>query len=131
MSQHAPALAVVAAPAASIVASSTPVAAVSEFKCAYTNEAMPQWTPAQARKEGRYVYLVSDTTVAVCVVDGQKRASYLQMKAGESRSVYGSAPWQISGGNLQKIKIYFQGGLVTLPDGTTPALSLVEAPVTP
>ena len=114
-----------------VVASSTPAAAVSEFKCAHSSESIPQWTPAQARKEGRYVYLVSGTTVDVCVVDGQKRATHLQMKAGESQSVYGSAPWQISGSNLQKIKIYFQGGLVTLPEGATQALSLVEAPVTP
>jgi hypothetical protein len=53
------------------------------------------------------------------------------MKAGESQSVYGSAPWQISGTHLQKIKIYFQGSLVSLPEDATQAVSLVEAPVSP
>lgn len=120
----------IAAPVVAPVAASAPVSA-AEFKCAFNADPLPQWTPTQARKEGRYVYLVSGTSMDVCVVDGQKRVTHLQMKAGESQSIYGASPWQISGTNLQKIKIYFQGGLVMLPEGATQALSLVEAPVTP
>lgn len=118
----------VAAPAAPVVVASPPSVA-SEFKCAHSNEAMPQWTPPQPRKEGRYVYLVSGASVEVCVVDAQKTATHLKMKAGESQSVYGVAPWQVSGSNLQKIKLYFQGGLVMIPNAATQALTLVEAPV--
>jgi len=119
-----------AAPAPAVAVADAAAHPSTEFKCAYSNDALPQWTPAQARKEGRYIYLVSGAATDVCVVDAQKRTTHLQMKAGESQSVYGTAPWQISGAHLQKIKIYFQGGLVMLPQGAQ-ALSLVEAPVAP
>jgi hypothetical protein len=91
---------------------------------------MPQLTPVQAHKEGRYVYLVSTVQAQVCLVDAQQRATLLQMKPGESQSVYGAAPWQISSSQLPQLKIYFQGSLVTLPEGTTQRLSLVEASLT-
>lgn len=103
--------------------------ATADSACAFSTEAMPQLTPVQAHKEGRYVHLVSTTPAQVCVVDAQKRATLLQMKAGESQSVYGTAPWQISSANLPRIKIYFQGGLVVLPEGAPQRLSLVEASV--
>lgn len=118
----------VAAPAAPAVEAAAPRDA-SDFKCAYNGDTLPQWTPTQPRKEGRYVYVVSGASVDVCVIDAQKHATHLKMKAGESQSVYGTAPWQVSGSNLQKIKIYFQGGLVMIPDAASQALSLVEAPV--
>jgi hypothetical protein len=129
----------VVAPAASIPAvpalpASVPVVVASAasihktLSCAYSNEAMPQLTPFVAHKEGRYVYLVSASNVDVCVVDGNKQATTLQLKAGENRSVYGVAPWQVSSLQLQKIQIYFQGGRVTLPDAAN-HVKLVEVPV--
>jgi hypothetical protein len=126
-----PALAPIAVAADPFKTASTPTSTLSEFKCAPHQEPVPQWSPTQARKEGRYVYLVSGSTTEVCVVDAQKRMTHLHMKAGESQSVYGSAPWQISGTHLQKIKIYFQGSLVSLPEDAKQAVSLVEAPVSP
>lgn len=126
-----PALTPIAVAADPFKTASTPTSTLSEFKCAPHQEPLPQWSPTQARKEGRYVYLVSGSTTEVCVVDAQKRVTHLHMKAGESQSVYGSAPWQISGTHLQKIKIYFQGSLVSLPEDATQAVSLVEAPVSP
>jgi len=104
---------------------------VSDFTCAHSQETLPQWSPKQARKEGRYVYLVSSASAEVCVVDGQKQITHVKMKAGDSQSVYGVAPWQISGSNLNKVKVYFQGELVVLPQEALPALLLVQAPVTP
>jgi hypothetical protein len=77
---------------------------------------MPQLTSLFAQKETRYVYLVGTTDTEVCVVDANKQATLVQLKAGESRSVYGAAPWQISGAQLQKIQIYFQGSRVSVPD---------------
>ena len=133
----APAVATVAslpAPVASVepaapVAVVAPVAALSSSNaCAHSNEAMPQLTPFVAHKEGRYVYLVSTTQVEVCVVDGNKQATVLEMKAGENRSVYGASPWQVSAANLQKVQIYFQGGRVSLPDAVT-RVKLQEVPV--
>lgn len=139
-SAQVPATAPLAAPVVAPVV--TPVAAASapasapvvgkvtaSASCAYSTETMPQAAPFVARKEGTYVYVVSNGNVEVCVVDGNKQATLLQMKAGESRTVPGVAPWQISGANLQQIQIYFQGGRVTLPDDASRRLKLVELPV--
>ena len=104
--------------------------AIAEVACAFSTETMPQLAPSQAHKEGRYVHLISTSHTQVCMVDGQKRATLLQMKAGENQSVYGTPPWQISSPHLRDIKIYFQGGLVALPEGVVQRLSLVEASVT-
>jgi hypothetical protein len=97
--------------------------------CRHTQEALPQAIPLVVTKEGRYVYLVSSANTEVCVVDGSKQATVLQLRAGENRSVYGPSPWQVSGANLEKVQIYFQGGRVALPSATTHRMSLVEAPV--
>jgi hypothetical protein len=114
----------VAVPA--VVASATTANKASG--CTYSSDAMPQLTPFVAHKEGRYVYLVSSVNAEVCVIDGNKEVTTLQMKAGENRSVYGVSPWQVSGVNLSKIQIYFQGGRVSLPDAAT-RVKLVEIPV--
>jgi hypothetical protein len=105
------------------------VAARTVGPCAYSSDAMPQVTSLFAKKEGRYVYLVSTANIEVCVVDGNKQATLLQLKAGENRSIYGASPWQLSSAGLQKAQIYFQGGRITLPDATTTRLTLVEVPV--
>ena len=96
--------------------------------CAYVSDAMPQLTPFIVHKEGSYVYVVSPANAEICVVDGNKNASVLQMKAGEGRSVYGVSPWQVSASNLSKLQIFFQGGRVSMPDAAT-RVKLVEVPV--
>jgi hypothetical protein len=114
------------APAASVAAVPAPTKAVT---CAFSSDAMPQVTPVIAAKEGRYVYVVSSADIDVCVIDGSKQATVLQLKAGESRSVYGTSPWQVSSANLQKAQIYFQGGRVSLPDAFATRIQLVEVAV--
>jgi len=120
--------------ASAVVVAPTPVVAASvavasnTSACAYSNENMPQLSPFVAPKEGRYVYLVATAPVEVCVIDGNKQATTLQIKAGENRSVYGASPWQVSSANLSKVQIYFQGGRVSLPDAAT-RVSLLEVPV--
>lgn len=126
----APAIAI--APPASAAASAAALSSAATAKigaCAYSNDAMPQVTSLFAQKEGRYVYFVSTANIEVCVVDGNKQATLLQLKAGENRSVYGASPWQLSGAGLQKAQIYFQGGRISLPDASTTRLKLVEVPV--
>ena len=114
------------ASAPSVVASA---ASIASKTCVYTTDDIPQLTPLISKKEGRYVYLVSSDNVEICVVDGNKQATTLQLKAGENRSVYGVSPWQLSGSNLQKVQIYFQGGRVSLPDNSATRIKLVEVPV--
>ena len=120
------------APPASAAASAAALSSAAAAKigaCAYSNDAMPQVTSLFAQKEGRYVYFVSTANIEVCVVDGNKQATLLQLKAGENRSVYGASPWQLSGAGLQKAQIYFQGGRISLPDASTTRLKLVEVSV--
>lgn len=118
-------LAAASVPAVVASAASTPKLAT----CAYVSEALPQLSSLFANKDGRYVYLVSATPADICVVDGNKQATVLQLKAGEGRSVYGTSPWQVSGAHLQKIQIYFQGGRVTVPDNAARGIQLVEVPL--
>jgi hypothetical protein len=96
--------------------------------CAYVTDAMPELTTFIAQKEGRYVYVVSPINAEICVVDGNKQATLLQLKAGENRSVYGVSPWQVSSASLSKVQIFFQGGRVTMPDTAT-RVKLLEIPV--
>ena len=126
----APAIAVAApVPAAASVTASSSAATAKAGACSYSSDAMPEVTSLFAKKEGRYVYFVSTDAIEVCVVDGNKQVTLLQLKAGENRSVYGVSPWQLSGAGIQKAQIYFQGGRISLPDGNITRFKLVEVPV--
>jgi hypothetical protein len=118
-----------AAPAPATLSEPTASLAVSKVAgCAHVADALPQLTPFIAQKEGRYVYMVSPSNVEICLVDGNKQATVVQLKAGESRSVYGVSPWQVSSPQLSKLQIYFQGWRVAVPEAAT-RVSLVEVPV--
>jgi hypothetical protein len=119
----ASAVSVAAAPAAATVSSAKTAA------CAFTEEELSVSTPYTAKKEGRFVYVVSAIDTDICVVDGAKQATSLSLKMGEGRSIYGAAPWQISSANLPKVQIFFQGGRVSLPDPASTRVKLVEVPV--
>ncbi len=118
------------ASAATAVPSSVASAVVASkaSACAYSSDALPQVAPYVAHKEGRYVYVVSTTNAEICVVDGNKQVTVLQMKAGENRSVYGVSPWQISSSGLSKLQVFFQGGRVSVPETAT-RIQLIEVPV--
>ena len=124
-------------PATTVASASAPaVAAVStaspakQAACVFTEDELPSLTPFIANKEGRYVYLVSNSDADICVVDGAKQATSLALKAGEGRSIYGVSPWQLSGASLAKVQVYFQGGRVSLPDASATRVKLIEVPVT-
>lgn len=110
-----------AATAALPVAAAPPATA-----CAYSADSLVALSVAEANKAGNYVYAVSDAAATVCVVDGAKQVTLLQLKPGEGRSVYGSAPWQVSGAQLSNVHIYFQGRRLAIPEGGTQHFSLVE-----
>lgn len=118
----------VTTPAVSLPVGTASSLATQVLGCAYVTDAMPELTPFVAQKEGRYVYVVSAANADICVVDGNKQVTLLQLKAGENRSVYGVSPWQISSASLSKVQIFFQGGRVTMPDAAT-RVKLLEIPV--
>ena len=113
----------ITAPPAAVTASASVSAS-----CQYTRDALPQISPLTATKPSRYVYMVAAADVTVCVVDGNQQASLLKLKAGESQSVFGTAPWQVSSTKLAQLQIYFQGWRVALPEGTDQRVALIEKP---
>lgn len=116
-------------PASATVVVASAAAPSKQTSCTHSNDVMPQLTSLLAQKQTRYVYLVGTTDAEICVVDGNKQATLVQLKAGENRSVYGDAPWQISGTQLQKTQIYFQGARVSVPDSVTGQFRLTEVPL--
>lgn len=123
---------VVQAPAAIPASAPAPVSALASVStaasasCQYTREALPQISPLAATKPSRYVHMVATADVTVCVVDGNQQASLLKLKAGESQSVFGAAPWQVSSAKLGQLQIYFQGWRVALPEGIDQRVALIE-----
>jgi hypothetical protein len=109
----------------------TTVVNSSTGACAFSSDPGPEVSAASPKKDGKFVYVLSPSDTSLCVVDGNKQASTLQLKAGEGRSVYGAAPWQISGNNLAQIQIYFQGWRASLPEGAVQKIVLVEKALTP
>ena len=99
--------------------------------CGYTSDTLPTTSALNAQKAGTYIYFVSEGAVDLCVVDGKKQATVLSLKPGDKRSVYGAAPWQLSGSDLSKVQMYFQGWRVILPDNGSKRMALIEKPVTP
>lgn len=96
--------------------------------CAFNSNKLPEVVPSMASKEARYVYFVSPVDTVVCVVDGSKRATTLNLRVGEGRSVYGPPPWQVSGVDLNKVQVFFQGWRVALPDAAAQGVALIEKP---
>lgn len=121
----------VASAPSKVASASTPVPAVNAASCAYSAEALPQVTPMAVSKPSRYVHFVSASNVDLCVVDGNKQVTVVTLKAGESRSVYGTSPWQVSSASLNKVQVFFQGWRVSLPSENTQRMTLVEKSTTP
>lgn len=107
------------------------VAARGASGCAFSSDPGPEVSAGIPKKEGKFVYVLSPTDTSLCVVDGNKQVSTLQLKAGEGRSIYGSSPWQISGNNLADVQIYFQGWRAILPEGAVQKIVLVEKALVP
>lgn len=129
-----PAQAPVTQASAGVADTATPAAlpvaaATSATACAYSSDTLIALSAKEAYKPGNYVFLVSDTAATVCVVDGAKQATLLQLKPGEGRSVYGPAPWQVSGARLLPVQIYFQGRRLAIPEAGIQHFSLVEKPL--
>jgi hypothetical protein len=122
---------VVASEAVKPASAAVAVVARTAGACAFSSEPGPEVSPAAPKKEGKFVYLVSPTDTTLCIVDGNKQANAVPLKAGEGRSVYGSSPWQISGSSLAQVQIYFQGWRASLPEGAVQKIVLVEKTLTP
>jgi transcriptional regulator with XRE-family HTH domain len=83
--------------------------------CTYQVSGPEIYRTANPSKTGEMVYLFSRERQTVCVLDSQNKSFPLDLDAGQSRSIYGKAPFTVISSNLGKFDIYFQGWKVKMP----------------
>jgi hypothetical protein len=120
-----------ASEAKAVVATPVIPAVAGAKACAHTEEKLIEVVSVSANKPPNYVYVTSPVQTTVCVVDGSKKATVLELRPNEGRSVYGSPPWQLSGNALKDAQIFFQGVRVKAPEGQEPHFKLMEKPSAP
>ena len=77
--------------------------------CSYQEQETTIYRTANPRKSAEMVYVLSKEHQAVCVIDGQNKVVSLDLGIGQSRSVYGQAPFTVISSDLSKFDLYFQG----------------------
>lgn len=85
--------------------------------------------PVSINKAGNYVYLLASKDVQVCVDDGKRVRNVLNLKAGEGKTVRGSAPWVIGAGDIASLQVFFQGARVFIPPNVGQRILLKEQAV--
>lgn len=77
--------------------------------CSYQEQEITIYRTANPRKSAEMVYVLSKEHQAICVIDGQNKVVSLDLGIGQSRSVYGQAPFTVISSDLSKFDLYFQG----------------------
>ncbi|NDF06829.1 MAG: hypothetical protein EB066_10455 [Betaproteobacteria bacterium] len=126
----------VLAPPVAVVAVTAPTATAPAVKASAVTEAVvdcklltAEPTPAQpvsVNKPGTYVYLLPTKDVQVCVDDGKRVQTVVNLKAGQGRSIHGSAPWVIGSNQISAVQVYFQGAKVMIPKDAGQRIVLKE-----
>ena len=94
--------------------------------CTSINSEALSAKPYSVSKPGNYIYMVANKPVQLCVDDGLKNRTVVNLEPGVGRSVHGSAPWTVSSHSLSTAQIYFQGSKVNLPSETANRIYLKE-----
>jgi transcriptional regulator with XRE-family HTH domain len=82
--------------------------------------------PVSINKAGNYIYVLASKDVQVCVDDGKRVRSMVNLKAGEGRTIHGSSPWVIGAADLASLQVYFQGAKVFFPPNVRQRIVLKE-----
>jgi len=82
--------------------------------------------PVSVNKPGSYVYLLPTKDVQVCVDDGKRVQTVVNLKAGQGRSIHGSSPWVIGSNQISAVQVYFQGSKVMIPNDVGQRIVLKE-----
>lgn len=96
--------------------------------CRWTQTPVTLKSPSPS-KPAEYVYLMAINDISACVVGQNKQTTTHTLKAGESQTVNGQAPFRIYSERLADLKIFFQGHRVTVPSPDVTDVLLVESPV--
>jgi len=83
-------------------------------------------SPVSVNKPGSYVYLLPTKDVQVCVDDGKRVQTVVNLKAGQGRSIHGSSPWVIGSSQISAVQVYFQGSKVMIPKDVGQRIVLKE-----
>ena len=67
-------------------------------------------------KPGNYVYLVASESASVCVMDHSNAIKVLSFKPMEAKTVHGLPPFKIFSHEFPKLKLYYQGNLIRIPE---------------
>jgi transcriptional regulator with XRE-family HTH domain len=92
--------------------------------CSYQGQDSEIYRTVNPSKSGEMVYLLSRERQTVCVIDSQNKSFPLDLDAGQSRSIYGQAPFTVISSNLSKFDIYFQGWKVKILNPETSTIRL-------
>ena len=126
-----------AAPKASLNAATSPAKekafAVKPEKndCSSINSQPVSVTAYSVTKPASYVYLLANQPVQICVDDGAKNHTVVNLELGIGRSIHGTPPWTLSSRSLSSVQIYFQGSKLMLPSETANRIYLKEQSLTP
>lgn len=106
-----------------------PIPSSAEALCARkpSGEALKASTPSKA---GKSVYIVANDDVSVCVQDATGQKFPVTMKAQESRSFYGEAPWVVHFDKATSLQLFFQGQRLRWPEDQQTSFTLQEVPGT-
>ena len=84
-----------------------------------------------ATKPASYVYLLANQPVQLCVDDGAKNHTIVNLEPGLGRSIHGTPPWTLSSRSLSSVQIYFQGSKVSIPSDAANRIYLKEQSINP
>ena len=82
--------------------------------------------PVSVNKPGTYIYLLPTKDAQVCVDDGKRVRTVVNLKAGEGKSIHGSSPWVIASTQINSVQVYFQGSKVMIPKDAGQRIVLKE-----
>jgi len=99
--------------------------------CSFQESQLTPYQTSNPSKKGGMVYVLSKEHQSVCVIDSQNKVVLLDLAAGDSKSVYGYAPFTMVSSDLSKFDLYFQGRKVKSDALGTRAVRLEEAEYLP
>ena len=94
--------------------------------CLFQESELTHYQTSNPSKKGEMVYILSKEHQSVCVIDSQNKVVSLDLATGDSKSVYGQAPFTVVSSDLSKLDLYFQGWKVKSDALGTRALRLEE-----
>ena len=81
----------------------------SSLDSCHTNGDPQTIVPSQPSKAADYVYVTAVSDVSVCVRDAAGQVTRKSLQAGQSVNIPGQQPFEVTGENLNQLRVFFQG----------------------